>query len=100
MPGKGGLQLTGKLGEVIRESAQIALSWTKAHAHALGVTEDPSTMILNDRDVHWHPHVMIFVAGDAEKSWGANVEGSPVIAAPDPEERVTILMVPVWKAWK
>src|SRR6266567_1619070 len=54
MPGKGGLQLTGKLGEVIRESAQIALSWTKAHAHALGVTEDPSTMILNDRDVHVH----------------------------------------------
>lgn len=54
MPGKGGLQLTGKLGEVIRESAQIALSWTKAHAHALGVVEDPSTMILNDRDVHVH----------------------------------------------
>ncbi|KAI9509820.1 ATP-dependent protease La, partial [Russula earlei] len=53
-PGKGGLQLTGKLGEVIRESAQIALSWTKAHAHALGVTEDPSAMILNDRDVHVH----------------------------------------------
>ncbi|KAH9003125.1 ATP-dependent protease La [Lactarius hatsudake] len=54
MPGKGGLQLTGKLGEVIRESAQIALSWTKSHAHALGVTDDPSTMILNDRDVHVH----------------------------------------------
>jgi Lon-like ATP-dependent protease len=54
MPGKGGLQLTGKLGEVIRESAQIALSWTKAHAYALGVTEDRSAMILNDRDVHVH----------------------------------------------
>ncbi|HMG87503.1 MAG TPA: hypothetical protein VK574_17345 [Terracidiphilus sp.] len=52
---------------------------------------------LNDRDVHWHPHVMIFVSGDAEKSWGANVEGSPTIAANDPEERVTIMMVPVWK---
>jgi hypothetical protein len=52
---------------------------------------------LNDRDVHWHPHVMIFVAGDAAKSWGANVEGSPVIAAGDPEERVTIQMIPVWK---
>jgi hypothetical protein len=51
---------------------------------------------LNDRDVHWHPHVMIFVSGDAEKSWGANVEGSPTIAANDPEERVTIMMVPVW----
>ncbi|KAI0267631.1 ATP-dependent protease La [Gloeopeniophorella convolvens] len=54
MPGKGGLQLTGKLGEVIRESAQIALSWTKANAHALGVTEDPAAMILHDRDVHVH----------------------------------------------
>ncbi|KAF8271154.1 hypothetical protein EI94DRAFT_1770519 [Lactarius quietus] len=43
MPGKGGLQLTGKLGEVIRESAQIALSWTKAHAHASAVgKEGPS----------------------------------------------------------
>ncbi|KAF8485972.1 ATP-dependent protease La [Russula ochroleuca] len=54
MPGKGGLQLTGKLGEVIRESAQIALSWTKANAHALGVTQDPSAMILNNLDVHVH----------------------------------------------
>ncbi|KAH9986486.1 Lon protease C-terminal proteolytic domain-containing protein [Russula vinacea] len=54
MPGKGGLQLTGKLGEVIRESAQIALSWTKANAHALGVTKDASAMILNDLDVHVH----------------------------------------------
>ena len=54
MPGKGGLQLTGKLGEVIRESAQIALSWTKAHAHELGIAEDAQTQILNDRDVHVH----------------------------------------------
>jgi hypothetical protein len=52
---------------------------------------------LNDRDVAWHPHVMIFVSGDAEKSWGANVEGSPTYAANDPEERVTIMMVPVWR---
>ncbi len=52
---------------------------------------------LNDRGMSWHPHVMVFVSGDAEKSWGANVEGSPIIAANDPEERVTILMVPVWK---
>ncbi|MGC1424289.1 MAG: hypothetical protein WA815_18185 [Terracidiphilus sp.] len=51
---------------------------------------------LNDRDVHWHPHLMFFVSGDAEKSWGANVQGSPIIAANDPEERVTIMMVPVW----
>ena len=38
MPGKGNLQLTGKLGEVIRESAQIALSWVKSNAFLLGIT--------------------------------------------------------------
>ncbi|KAH7106267.1 ATP-dependent protease La [Auriculariales sp. MPI-PUGE-AT-0066] len=54
MPGKGGLQLTGKLGEVIRESAQIALSWVKSHAFELGITQDPSAQFLADRDVHLH----------------------------------------------
>jgi hypothetical protein len=52
---------------------------------------------LNDRAMNWHPHLMFFVAGDAARSWGANMEGSPVIAANDPEERVTILMVWVGK---
>src|SRR5579863_2838807 len=32
---------------------------------------------LNDRDIRWHPHVMVFASSDAEKSWGANVDGSP-----------------------
>ncbi|KAB5593977.1 Lon-related ATP-dependent protease [Ceratobasidium theobromae] len=54
MPGKGGLQLTGKLGEVIRESAQIALSWVKSHAHALGITTSPEEQTLHDKDVHLH----------------------------------------------
>ncbi|KAI0027543.1 Lon protease C-terminal proteolytic domain-containing protein, partial [Vararia minispora EC-137] len=54
MPGKGGLQLTGKLGEVIRESAQIALSWTKAHAVELGITDDEAKQFLAERDVHVH----------------------------------------------
>lgn len=48
---------------------------------------------LNDRGMHWHPHLMFLVPGDAEKSWGANLPGSPVIAANDPEERATIFMV-------
>jgi len=47
-------------------------------------------------DAHaWHPHLMWFEAGDAAKSWGANLEGSPVMAAPDLGDRMTILMVPV-----
>lgn len=52
---------------------------------------------LNDTGKNWHPHLMFFVRGDAAKSWGANLDGSPVIAAADPEERVTIMMVWVAK---
>src|SRR5580704_14724156 len=48
---------------------------------------------LSDDDMSWHPHLMFFVSGDAVKSWGANLPGSPVIAADDPEERVTVFMV-------
>jgi hypothetical protein len=48
---------------------------------------------LNDQGKHWHPHIMVFVGGDASGSWGANLPGSPVIAANDPEERLTIMMV-------
>ena len=48
---------------------------------------------LSDDDMAWHPHVMFFVPGDAGKSWGANLAGSPVIAFNDPEERATIFMV-------
>lgn len=54
MPGKGSLQLTGKLGEVIRESAQIALSWVKAHAYELGITSSANEQCLHDRDIHLH----------------------------------------------
>lgn len=46
---------------------------------------------LGDRDQHWHPHVMFFVPGDQVKTWGADLADSPVIAANDPEEHVTIL---------
>ena len=48
---------------------------------------------LSDEGRNWHPHVMFFVSGDAVKSWGANLPGSPVLAANDPEQRVTTLMV-------
>jgi hypothetical protein len=48
---------------------------------------------LNDRGMSWHPHVMIFVSGDVAKSWGADKDDSPIIAANDPEERVTIFMI-------
>jgi hypothetical protein len=48
---------------------------------------------LSDEGKAWHPHLMFFVPGDAARSWGANLPGSPVLAADDPEERVTVFMV-------
>jgi hypothetical protein len=48
---------------------------------------------LNDGAKNWHPHVMMYISGDSAKSWGAGFDGSPVLAAPDPEERVTIMMI-------
>jgi hypothetical protein len=50
---------------------------------------------LSDEGMSWHPHLMFFVPGEAAKSWGADLAGSPVLATDDPEERVTIMMVPV-----
>jgi ATP-dependent Lon protease len=46
----GGLTLTGQLGDVMKESAHIALSYVRAHAEQLGIT-DPSVL---DRPIHVH----------------------------------------------
>jgi ATP-dependent Lon protease len=50
MPGKGGLVLTGQLGDVMKESARIALTYVKSHAADLGVDEQ----MLDGREVHVH----------------------------------------------
>jgi hypothetical protein len=50
---------------------------------------------LNDQGRNWRPHVMFYAAGDVAKSWGANLDGSPVIAVYDPQERLTTFMVVV-----
>ena len=47
--GRGGLTITGQLGEVMKESAQIALSFVRAHAPELGV--DPAFF---ERSIHVH----------------------------------------------
>jgi ATP-dependent Lon protease len=39
-PGKGGIKLTGRMGEVMKESAQIAYTWVHAHAHEWGIREE------------------------------------------------------------
>jgi ATP-dependent Lon protease len=49
-PGKGRLQITGQLGEVMQESAQAALSWVRSHADELGI--EPGWFA--EHDVHIH----------------------------------------------
>jgi len=50
MPGKGGLVLTGKLGDVMKESARLAMSYIKANAADFGLSEKE----LQHTDVHLH----------------------------------------------
>ena len=47
--GEPGLKLTGQLGDVMKESAQIALSYVRAHAEQLGV--DPESL---NKTIHVH----------------------------------------------
>ena len=54
MPGSGRVQLTGKLGDVLKESVEVALTWVKAHALELGLTRDSSEDIMHNRAVHVH----------------------------------------------
>jgi ATP-dependent Lon protease len=50
MPGKGGLKLTGQLGDVMKESANAALSYIRARAPFLGIEED----FFERADLHIH----------------------------------------------
>ena len=52
---------------------------------------------LNDHDGHWHPHLMFFVPQTDAKTWGADLPGSPILASDDPQDRLTIFMIPVAK---
>jgi ATP-dependent Lon protease len=50
MRGRGGLTLTGQLGEVMKESAQAALSYARSHAAEFGIKDD----YFGRHDIHVH----------------------------------------------
>ncbi len=50
MSGKGMLKLTGQLGDVMKESAETAFSWVRAHSEELGLAKD----FYQGIDVHIH----------------------------------------------
>ena len=54
MAGKGTLTLTGKIGDVMSESAKTALSLVRSKAHEIGITEDENCKFLEDTDLHIH----------------------------------------------
>jgi ATP-dependent Lon protease len=50
MPGKGQIQTTGKLGDVMKESAQIAVSYIRSRAKAFGLEDE----LFEKTDIHVH----------------------------------------------
>jgi ATP-dependent Lon protease len=50
MPGKGRIEITGQLGDVMKESARAALAYLRSHAAELGV--DPEFMEKHDLHIH------------------------------------------------
>ena len=50
MQGSDGLTLTGQLGDVMKESARIALTWVRSHAEDLGI--DPQAFRRREFHVH------------------------------------------------
>ena len=68
-------------------------------------TQEPGAMCymlsrqgyLSDRDGHWHPHLMFFVPQTEAVTWGADLPGSPILASDDPQDRLTVFLIPVAK---
>jgi ATP-dependent Lon protease len=50
VPGKGNVKITGKLGDVMQESAATAMSYVRSRAHLLGLDKDFNQSI----DIHLH----------------------------------------------
>jgi hypothetical protein len=80
---------------IARTKAEIA-----ANTYPLPETGAMAYMMSKDQKLgpsaaHWHPHLMFFIAHVKDETWGAGLEGSPVIAGHD--DAVTTFFVPVRK---
>ena len=91
--------LAGLSKEQIQE--RIKAAWSNGEFPAFGPGAMSYMMskqgVLNDQGGNWHPHLMFFTAATEDASWGANLPGSPVLAATAASEGFTIFMVTVSK---
>ena len=91
------LVLAGKTQAQIGEALQVAFDQNKLPPLEPGAMcyMMSKQQYLNDSAGNWHPHLMFFVPMAMAKTWGANLDGSPVLASDDASDRLTIFMVPV-----
>jgi hypothetical protein len=88
-----------------KSKAQMFADLTAALAHKELLAPESGAMgymlskqqYLNDRDVHWHPHLMFFLPPMELTAWGADLPGSPIFGSKDPEGGFTVFYVPVGK---
>lgn len=50
---------------------------------------------LSDTAGHWHPHLMFFYSATDPATWGADLQGSPILAFHETREQLTTFLVPV-----
>jgi len=79
MNGKKGLNLTGQLGDVMKESAMAALSFIRANAKKLGIKEN----FFDELDIHIH----VPAGGIKEKMLAAHCAGIKEIITPKANEK-------------
>ena len=91
----GGVSKADMIAKSKTEVAMGAYPMPASGAMAFMMSKD---QVLNDSAVHhWHPHLMFFIANAKDASWGANLEGSPVLTAPNSTDPFTTFFVPVGK---
>ncbi len=79
MNGTAGLTLTGQLGDVMKESARIALTYVQAHAGELGIDDDA----FSEREFHVHVPAGA-IPKDGPSAVGCHDDDGPRLAAHEP----------------
>ena len=80
---------------IVRTKAALAAkTWLAPEPGAMGYMMS-KLGFLSDAGGHWHPHLMFFLPHTEGATWGANLEGSPIIVAQSDPEPVTTFFVPV-----